>query len=49
MGGLDFTAIDVATANHRLPGSVCGVGLVRVRDRGDSRQDGRSGAAAAGT
>lgn len=32
MGGLDFTVIDVATANHRLPGSVCGVGLVRVRD-----------------
>lgn len=27
MGGLDFTAIDVATASHELEGSVCGVGL----------------------
>ncbi|MBO0801530.1 MAG: hypothetical protein J2P25_00425 [Nocardiopsaceae bacterium] len=29
---LDFTALDVATANHKLPGSVCGIGLVRVRN-----------------
>lgn len=32
MGGLDFTAMDVATASHKHPGSVCGVRLVRVRN-----------------